>query len=63
MFKNIEERHGLDRCFFARETSHDESFLREYLTEEDCRDLNLFSFSKKKDTRSIVDISDDDGWK
>ena len=63
MFKKIEERYGLDRCFFARETSHDESFLREYLTEEDCRDLNLFSFSKKKNMRTIDEISDGEGWK
>lgn len=63
LFNKIEERFGLERCFFARETSHDESFLREYLTEEDCQELNLFSFSKKKDVRTIDDISDDEGWK
>jgi stage V sporulation protein R len=62
LFKKIEERHGIERCFFAREVSHDESFLREYLTVEDCQELNLFSFSKKKDAFSIDEISDDDGW-
>ena len=64
MFQKIEERYGLERCFLAREICHDESFLREYLTEEDCRELNLFSYSKKKrDISTIDDISDDDGWK
>ena len=64
MFQKIEERYGLDRCFLAREISHDESFLREYLTEEDCRELNLFTYSKKKrDVSTIDEISDDDGWK
>ena len=63
MFQRIEEKYGLERCFLARETCHDESFIREYLTEDDCIDLNLFSYSKKKEHYSIDDISDEDGWK
>lgn len=63
LFKKIEERHGLDRCFMAREISHDQSFLREYLLEEDCYDLNLFAFSKKRGGYSIDEISDPNGWK
>jgi len=64
MFQKIEERYGIERCFLAREICHDESFLREYLTEEDCRELNLFSYSKKrKDIFTIDEISDEDGWK
>ena len=31
IFKKIEERHGIDECFIARETAHDISFLRQYL--------------------------------
>ena len=62
MFKRIEERHGIEECFVARECAHDVSFLRQYLTEEDARDLNLFSFSRKKDNYKIDEISDDDGW-
>lgn len=63
MFQKIEERYGLDACFLARECAHDEAFLRQYLTEEDCLDLNLFSFSLKRKEYSIDDISDEDGWK
>jgi stage V sporulation protein R len=65
MFQKIEERFGLDTCFLARECAHDESFLRQYLTEEDCLDLNLFSFSLKSKRKeySIDDIADEDGWK
>jgi len=63
LFNKIEERFGLEECFFARETSHDEAFLRTYLTEEDCQALNLFSYSHKKDNITIDDISDVDGWK
>ena len=42
LFNKIEERHGLDECFIARDIHHDESFIRQYLTREDCEDLNLF---------------------
>ena len=63
MFKRIEERYGIEECFLARETAHDVSFLRQYLTQEDCYDLGLFSFSRKKDQYEITDISDDEGWK
>lgn len=67
MFSKIEERFGLDRCFLAREVCNDESFIREYLTEEDCRELNLFSFAARrvneKQANYIEEISDRDGWK
>jgi len=63
MFKKIEERYGIDECFLARETTHDVSFLRQYLTEEDAKELGLFSFSLHKSEYKIDEISDDDGWK
>jgi stage V sporulation protein R len=68
LFKRIEERHGLEECFIARETLEDTSFLRNYLTHEDCRDLGLFTFSKKKyknkASKYVIDkISDKDDWK
>jgi len=63
LFNKIEERYGLEECFIARESAHDESFLRQYLTQADCEDLNLFSFANKKGTYTIDEISDDGGWK
>ena len=63
MFRRIEERYGIEECFIAREVHHDASFLRQYLTHEDCLDLGLFSFSKQRDDYVIQEISDDDGWK
>jgi stage V sporulation protein R len=63
LFNMIEKRHGLEECFIARECSHDEAFLRQYLTHDDCEELNLFSFINKKGTYTIDDISDEDGWK
>ena len=63
LFRKIEERFGLQECFIARESLNDESFLRQYLTEEDCEELNLFSFSLHRDEYKIDDVSDDPGWK
>ena len=63
LFKMIEENFNLEECFFAREVHHDESFLREYLNEKICRDINLFSYSLKKETYTIDEVSDHDGWK
>jgi len=63
LFRKIEERHGLEECFIARESLNDESFIRQYLTQEDCEELELFSFSLKKDEYVVDDVSDDEGWK
>ena len=62
LFNKIEERHGLEECFIARESLNDESFLRQYLTEEDCQELNYFSFSLKKKEYTVDDVSDKSGW-
>ena len=63
LFNKIEERYGLEECFIAREVCHDESFLSQYLTKEDCYELNLFSYSLYKRDYVINEISDNDGWK
>lgn len=63
LFKKIEERHGLEECFIARESLNDESFIRQYLTQEDCEELELFSYSLHKDEFKVDDVSDEQGWK
>lgn len=63
MFRKIEERFGLDECFIARESLNDESFIRQYLTQEDCEELELFSYSLHKDEYKVDDVGDDQGWK
>lgn len=64
IFKKIEEKHGFEHCLLTREVHNDITFLRKYLDEELCRELNLFSFSfkKKADQHSIDEVSDDEGW-
>ena len=63
MFRKIEERYGLEECFIARESLNDESFIRQYLTQEDCEELELFSYSLHKDEYKIDDVGDEQGWK
>ena len=63
LFQKIKERHGIDECFLARESCHDAAFLRQYLTEEDCVELNLFTYSsKRRGEVTVDDVSDELGW-
>jgi len=63
IFKDIEERLGIEECFIAREVSHDVAFIRQYLTRDLCEKLGLFSFSEKRKAGITIDeIYDDDGW-
>ena len=63
MFHDIERRFGIEECFLAREACNDESFIRNYLTQQMCEDLNLFSYGRKKDNYVVEDVSDEQGWK
>ena len=63
MFQRIKEKFGMEECFIAREACHDSSFIRQYLDEKLCQDLNLFTYSDKKYQGVLIDdISDDEGW-
>lgn len=63
IFQDIKERYGIEECFIARESCNDIAFIRQYLTHELCQELNLFSWSEKKEAYTIDEISDEDGWK
>ena len=64
IFKYIEENQGFDECLRARETHSDETFIKQYLTEELCKELNLFSYSlhRKEGYNKITDVSGEDTW-
>jgi stage V sporulation protein R len=62
LFQKIEKEQGLDECFFIREVHDDVSAIRFYLGIDDFRELNLFSYSTKKDSVTIDEISDEPGW-
>ncbi len=51
------------QIFDIREQERDVSFLRRYLDEDLCRELNLFEFEKDNDDYVVSEISDETGWK
>ncbi len=63
IFQKLEKEKGIEECFFAREVHSDESAIRCYLEIDDFRELNLFSYSTKRDKISIDEVSDEEGWK
>jgi len=64
IFKNIEKEYGFEECLLVREVHNDITFLRKYLTRELCDEMNLFSYSFKKEKgyKTIDDVSDEPGW-
>ncbi len=62
IFEDIEKRYGIDKIFQVRLLERDESFLRRYLTEDLCRELNLFQYAKIRSDYVITEVSDKAGW-
>ena len=64
LFENIIEKEGFEAAMLIREVHNDITFLRFYLDEEFMRDMNYFTYSFKKEKKSITidDISDTEGW-
>jgi stage V sporulation protein R len=63
IFAHIEKNRGWEECLIAREACHDGSFIRQYLDEELCYELNLFSYSKKRNKSIVIDdVADEEGW-
>ncbi len=54
---------GREKIFQVREADRDESFLRQYLTEELMRQLDLFQHGKRGSDRVITHVSTPDDWK
>lgn len=65
IFKYIEENQGFEECLRARETHSDETFIKTYLDEELCKELNLFSYSfhNREGYNKITEVSNDDSWR
>lgn len=57
------KRYGRDKIFEVRAIERDESFLRKYLTEELCSELNLFEYAAKDGNYVISEVADDSGFK
>jgi stage V sporulation protein R len=65
MFKYIEKNQGFEECLRIRETHNDETFLKAYMNEELCKELNLFSYSfhQKEGYSRITEVSGEDTWR
>jgi stage V sporulation protein R len=63
IFEDIAKRYGPDKIFEVRSLERDESFLRKYLTEELCAELNLFEYAAKDGNYVIKEVADDNGFK
>jgi len=55
IFEDIEKRFGREKIFEVREMENDVSFIRAYLTEELCKDLDLFIFKLEDGDWTITD--------
>lgn len=62
IFEDLEKKYGLNKIFEVRLLERDESFIRRYLTEDLCYELNLFQYGKEKNEYVVQNISDDTGW-
>ncbi len=62
IFMDLEKRYGKDKIFEVREMERDQSFIRKYLTEELCQEMNLFQYDKKGRDYEIVEVADELGW-
>ena len=63
MFEDILRRYGMDKIFEVRSLERDESFLRKYLTEELCEELNLFEYGAKDGNYVVKEVADEKGFK
>ena len=63
IFQDIEKRYGREKLFEVRSLERDNSFLRKYLTQDLCNELNLFQYAKKSFEFVVDEVSDEQGWK
>lgn len=64
MFEYLEKQPGgREKIMEIRSEERDQSFIRRYLNQELCTELNLFSYGIKEDDVVITEVSNDEGWK
>ncbi|ADL49874.1 SpoVR family protein [Clostridium cellulovorans] len=63
IFEYLDKTYGRDKIFEVRTMDRDSAFLRRYLTEDLCRELNLFEYKKTGNDYVIKEVSDEEGWK
>lgn len=63
IFLDLAEKHGKQKIFEVRKLDRDQSFIRRYLTEELCREMNLFQFKKRGVNYVVEEVPDESGWR
>jgi len=63
IFEDLNNKFGPEKIFEVRQTERDQSFIRRYLTEELCSEMNLFEYVTAGNDFMVSEVSDDEGWK
>lgn len=65
IFEDLVKKHpdNPKKIFEVRAIERDSSFLRKYLTQELCEEMNLFQYVKIGNDYLISEVSDEEGWK
>lgn len=63
IYKDVENKYGIEKLFEVRQMERDESFLRKYLSQELCEKLNLFQYTIKENQLIVDEVADEDGWR
>lgn len=63
VFESLYNQYGKEKIFEVRQTERDQSFIRRYLTQELCSEMNLFEYVASGNDYMISEVSDDEGWK
>lgn len=65
IWESLAKQHEDDpgRLFQIRETERDVSFIRNHLSFDLCRELNLFEYQEEEDYYIVSQVSSEDGWK
>lgn len=62
IFESLNEKYGPKKIFEIRETERDQSFIRRYLTQQLCSEMNLFEYVTAGNDYMVSEVSDDEGW-
>ncbi len=62
LFEYLDRSLGRDAIKEIRAGERDQSFLRRYLNEELCRELNLFAYAVEGDNVVVAEVADEAGW-
>ncbi|PYG88448.1 stage V sporulation protein R [Ruminiclostridium sufflavum DSM 19573] len=63
MFEDLYNKFGSEKIFEVRNTERDQSFIRRYLTQELCTEMNLFEYVTAGNDYMVSEVSDEEGWK